>query len=394
MNDQPLVAPHAAPPSECVSPWVRTPHSLARAEAERFLTEVVQLGPGDWSGLYGVLVARDGANLRVVRAAPEAATRALGLSPIGLPGDLPHAGGGTVERASVFPRGEPDELDSCPTSRLFAYALGRGWQPLASTEIWCDSAEQDGLRHHGRCYPACRGRCRPLVRAMVGEAAFAAMESMIDHGSVAGECTTVFEDEHIVVVDKPSGLLSVPGLSDVPDVQSGMQAIHGPKTMAAHRLDQATSGLLVLAKTPGALRFLQRQFAERRVVKRYEALLDGVLDSADGVVALPLALDPLNRPRQCVCAASGKASVTRWERLVVEQGRTRVTFYPETGRTHQLRVHAAHRAGLGLPIVGDELYGASGPRSDTPRLCLHASELRLPRLHDPEPLSLRSSVPF
>jgi|GEM_PF-5542098 len=91
---------------------------------------------------------------------------------------------------------------------------------------------------------------------MVGEAAFAAMESMIDHGSVAGECTTVFEDEHIVVVDKPSGLLSVPGLSDVPDVQSGMQAIHGPKTMAAHRLDQATSGLLVLAKTPGALRFL------------------------------------------------------------------------------------------------------------------------------------------
>ncbi|MEM7377608.1 MAG: RluA family pseudouridine synthase [Pseudomonadota bacterium] len=389
MTDRPLAAGAPAAPSVCVSPWARTPHPIARAEAEAFLAEVDELGPGDWAGLYGVLVARSAHGVRVLRAAPPNATRALGLSPLTLPTTLPCLDGGSVVRSQVFPRGEPNDLDSALTARLFAHALQRGWYPLASSEIWCDAPSADGLRHHGHCYPASRGRCRPLVRAMLGEPVFAAMEAAADEGVTFDDITAMYEDDHVVVVDKPAGLLSVPGLTHAADVQSSLQRTIGPRVMAAHRLDQATSGVLVLAKTPGALRFLQRQFAERRVLKVYEAVLRGSLGASAGEVALPLALDPLNRPRQRVCAATGKAAVTRWQRLSVSNGETRVVFHPETGRTHQLRVHAAHRQGLGAPIVGDALYGHPAER-----LCLHARRLTLPRLHDPAPLVLEAAVPF
>ncbi|MEM9605084.1 MAG: RluA family pseudouridine synthase [Pseudomonadota bacterium] len=389
MKDRPLCDPDTASPLACVSPWARTPHPMARAEAEALLAEVDRLGPGDWVGLYGVLLAQSADGPRVLRAGPPAATQALGLPPLSLPATLPCLDGSTVARSAVFPRGEPSDLDRALTARLFAHALQRGWQPLASTEIWCDAPSADGLRHHGRCYPASRGRCRPLVRAMLGETVFRAMEAAADEGGGCVDIRAVFEDDHVIVVDKPAGMLSVPGLTTAADVQSTLQQTIGPRVRAAHRLDQATSGLLVLAKTPGALRFLQRQFAERRVVKCYEAVLDGELAAPGGEVTLPLALDPLNRPRQCVCIESGKAAVTRWERLSVSGGTTRVAFHPETGRTHQLRVHAAHRQGLGAPIVGDALYGHPAER-----LCLHARRLTVPRLHDSAPLVLEAAVPF
>ncbi len=378
-----------ASPLPMQSPWAREPHPLAREAAARFLDEVDGLGAQHRAGLYGVLIVHDGADLRELRAAPAAVSSALGLDTLRLPAELPTVSGDRVAVSELFPRGVPEALDDCPTSRLFAHAITQGLSPLASAEIWCDSAEQDGLRHHGRCYPASRGIARPLIRAMLGDARFAELDASATFGPTTAVFDTVFEDDHVIVVDKPSGLLSVPGLSAVADVQSALQMATGRNVMAAHRLDQATSGLLVLAKTAGALRFLQRMFAERRVEKVYEALLDGEPDADAGCVSLPLRMDPLNRPRQLACAEHGKASVTRWTQLDVVANRARVVFYPETGRTHQLRVHAAHRAGIGVPIVGDELYGRSAER-----LCLHARELVLPRLHDPRPQRLVAPVPF
>ncbi|MEM6987639.1 MAG: RluA family pseudouridine synthase, partial [Pseudomonadota bacterium] len=246
----------------------------------------------------------------------------------------------------------------------------------------------DGLRRHGQCYPANRGLCRPLVRAMLGASRFDAMEAVAPVDIATPHIDVVHDDAHTVVVNKPAGLLSVPGLTGAPDLQSMMQARFGARTLVAHRLDQATSGLLACAKTPGALRFLQRMFAERRVAKTYEALLDGEIEGASGEVNLPLFLDPLDRPRQCV-DARGKPSLTGWEKVAVDDGKTRVLFTPHTGRTHQLRVHAAHRDGLGTPIVGDELYGSPGDR-----LLLHARDLHLPQLHSKAMLQLRAPTPF
>lgn len=187
----------------------------------------------------------------------------------------------------------------------------------------------------------------------------------------------LYADRKIVVVNKPSGLLSVPGKG--PENQdcivTRVQA-HFPecrKYPTVHRLDMDTSGILVLGLTARAQRELSVQFQNREVSKRYVALLDGVIEGKDGEVALPLRLDPENRPYQVVDFDQGKSALTLWTTLAVEDGRTRIEFNPKTGRTHQLRVHAAHPLGLGCPIVGDRLYGTgTGPG----QLKLHARYLR------------------
>lgn len=193
----------------------------------------------------------------------------------------------------------------------------------------------------------------------------------------ADELRFVYADDALVVVDKPSGLLSVPGKGEAGEdnVVARVRArfpgcIEQP---SVHRLDQDTSGLLVLALTAAAHRDLSRQFMDHLVGKRYVALLDGVVDAPGGVIELAFRLDPDDRPRQVYDPVRGKRGITRWRRLGVESGRTRVEFMPQTGRTHQLRLHSAHEKGLGCPIVGDRLYGAgTGPG----QLRLHASLLR------------------
>ena len=179
-------------------------------------------------------------------------------------------------------------------------------------------------------------------------------------------------DDRLVVVDKPAGLLSVPGRSEPDCASARVQALY-PDALVVHRLDQATSGLLLFARGPQAQRELSADFAERRVDKGYVAVVAGRLDG-EGLIDLPLAADWPNRPRQQVDLERGKPSQTRWRVLAHEGGNTRVALEPLTGRTHQLRVHLA---ALGHAILGDALYAAPDIAAARPRLLLHASELRV-----------------
>jgi tRNA pseudouridine32 synthase/23S rRNA pseudouridine746 synthase len=205
----------------------------------------------------------------------------------------------------------------------------------------------------------------------------------------------VYEDAAIVVVDKPSGLLSVPGKGEANrDCVVARIKARYPGCIdqpSVHRLDQDTSGLLVLALTAEAHRDLSGQFMDRLVGKRYVALIDGVLEEQGGTIELKFRLDPDNRPYQVYDPVDGKRGVTRWRKLAVENGRTRVEFMPHTGRTHQLRLHSAHEKGLGFPIVGDRLYGTgTGPG----QLRLHASLLRFRHPVTRAPLEFVSPAPF
>lgn len=191
----------------------------------------------------------------------------------------------------------------------------------------------------------------------------------------------VHADRHVVVVNKPAGLLSVPGRgADKADCVASrvrLMVPHARGPLIAHRLDMDTSGLIVLGLDPHAQRFLSLQFERRRVEKRYVALVAGSPAAATGVINLPLRVDWPNRPRQIVCFESGKPSETRWRVLSREVDRTRLELEPVTGRTHQLRVHLADERGMGLPILGDPLYAEGPARDDHPRLMLHAARLSL-----------------
>jgi len=186
----------------------------------------------------------------------------------------------------------------------------------------------------------------------------------------------IHADDRLVVVDKPSGLLSVPGRTEADCASARVQALY-PDALVVHRLDQATSGLLLFARGPQAQRELSADFAERRVDKLYIAIVAGHLEG-EGLVDLPLAADWPNRPRQQVDLERGKPSQTRWRVLGHEGGNTRVALEPVTGRSHQLRVHMAH---IGHAMLGDALYASPDIANASPRLLLHASELRIAGHH-------------
>jgi tRNA pseudouridine32 synthase/23S rRNA pseudouridine746 synthase len=205
----------------------------------------------------------------------------------------------------------------------------------------------------------------------------------------------VHEDPDFVVVDKPSGLLSVPGRGpDKGDCVTARVRTMYPGCIehpAVHRLDMDTSGLLVVARNAQSHRELSMQFRRREIAKRYVALLDGELEGEAGTIELPFRLDIENRPYQILDEEHGKLGITHWQKLAIEAGLTRVSFVPVTGRTHQLRVHAAHERGLGIPIVGDPLYGnGTGPA----QLKLHACELGFRHPASDARLDFRSAAPF
>jgi tRNA pseudouridine32 synthase/23S rRNA pseudouridine746 synthase len=182
----------------------------------------------------------------------------------------------------------------------------------------------------------------------------------------------VHVDDRLVVIDKPAGLLSVPGRTEPDCASARVQALY-PDAFVVHRLDQATSGLLLFARGTQAQREFSADFAERRVGKLYVALVAGRLDG-EGLIDLPVGPDWPNRPRQQVHAELGKPSQTRWRALAHEGAHTRVALEPLTGRTHQLRVHLAH---VGHAILGDTLYATPDIAAASPRLLLHASELHI-----------------
>ena len=197
---------------------------------------------------------------------------------------------------------------------------------------------------------------------------------LLTNPAAGKEFSIFYEDEAICIVNKPHEFLSVPGKNIEDSVLSRLRKMYpnavGP--LLLHRLDMSTSGILVMAKTERYHRFIQKQFIDRTIKKRYVAVLDGVLTEKEGIIELPLRGDFYDRPKQLVCHEDGKHSVTKWELIKVKDGRSKVYFYPKTGRTHQLRVHAAHKEGLNMPIVGDDLYGQKANR-----LHLHAESITI-----------------
>jgi len=205
----------------------------------------------------------------------------------------------------------------------------------------------------------------------------------------------IYQDEHIIVINKPSGLLSIPGrgpekIDSVSHRICGMIEDCIPQP-SVHRLDMDTSGLLVLALTAEAHRHLSRQFQDRLTEKHYVALLDGILEEEEGTITLPFRLDVENRPHQIYDELHGKVGITHWKKIGLEGGLTRVAFHPITGRTHQLRVHSAHAKGLGIPIADDPLYG----KGDAPgKMKLHAQDLVFSHPATGERVSFTSPPPF
>lgn len=288
----------------------------------------------------------------------------------------------------------PAGAGECAAPKLLQYAYLNHLRPVAMAEFWQGTSPRGEVRHHGAFYPACNGKCRPILTHMLDGLA---VEPNPLTQITPAEPHILWEDSHIVVIDKPCGMLSVDGKSGVRSVEQWARErypdISGP--MIVHRLDQSTSGILLLAKDKTTHKAMQEQFVTRTVSKQYMALLDGVVEPKSGRIDLCMKLDYDNRPRQMV-APDGKRSITEYRVLSVEDGRTRVAFYPLTGRTHQLRLHSAHPEGLNSPIVGDDIYGHEQhpDLGDGHRLCLHASRLEFTHPHTQERIVVESEAEF
>lgn len=267
----------------------------------------------------------------------------------------------------------PAGAGECALPKLLQYAYLYGLQPLAMGEFWCGMSPKDEIRHDGYFYPSCKGKCEPILKHML-------VGLDVEPNPLAEDLfkdtplKILYEDEWIVAVEKPSGMLSVPGKNDLDSVQQRLRLMYPDATgpLVVHRLDMATSGILLAAKDKDVHARLQSQFETRSISKEYVAILDGVPSQEFGIIDLHICLNPLDRPRQMVDFENGKSAITEYKVECIKDGRAKVVFKPHTGRTHQLRVHSAHVSGLGCPISGDELYGNPDSAS---RLCLHASRL-------------------
>ena len=299
-------------------------------------------------------------------------------------------------RALFAPHEPPGGAGDCAAPKLFAEAYRRGLRPVAVAERWIGAPPATGGRLAGAYYPACRGKCGPILAHMLeGLVVEPAPVFGANPAIAADEPTAIFEDRWLVVVDKPIGLLSVPGRggalrdSVLARLRCRYPAATGP--LLVHRLDLDTSGLLLVAKDAATHTALQAQFARRAVEKRYVAWLDGSPTHERGTIELALRVDLDDRPRQIHDPVHGKPAITEWTVLARAAGRTRVALVPRTGRTHQLRVHAAHPDGLASPIVGDRL---DHPRPGSDRLQLHAETLTFVHPHTGERVTVERCAPF
>lgn len=284
----------------------------------------------------------------------------------------------------------PAGAGECAAPKLLHYAFIHQLKPIALAEFWWGQSPKSEVRNHKHYYPACRGKCEPILGHMLQ--GMEVDDNPLLHNPAAGkQFEILFEDEWIVVVNKPEEFLSVPGKSIQDSVYERLRARYPQATgpLLVHRLDMSTSGILLAAKDKDVHEHLQRQFTKRSVTKKYVALLDGIPSKPDGNIDLPLRVDLEDRPRQLVCYEHGKKAMTRFEIVETRGEQTLVFFYPYTGRTHQLRVHAAHPDGLGVPIVGDDLYGTKADR-----LHLHAAELIFTHPITKERIHIIAPTPF
>lgn len=276
---------------------------------------------------------------------------------------------GAIFEETVFGK-PPAGAGECATPKLLQYAFQMGYRPLAMAEFWWGASPKSEIRFHGQYYPACSGKCKPILRHMLQDILLEPNPMQQTLGEEK-QLDIVYQDADIIVVNKPAELLSVPGIVSEDSVYARLQALLlDEDPIIIHRLDMSTSGLLVVAKNKEAHKHIQQQFIQRTVQKRYTALLSRCIEGDAGEIQLPLIGDPLDRPRQKVCFQTGKHAVTRWKVIERTKDTTKVHFWPHTGRTHQLRVHAAHPQGLHAPILGDDIYGTLANR-----LHLHAAEL-------------------
>ena len=266
----------------------------------------------------------------------------------------------------------PAGAGECAAPKLLQQAYLHHWKPIAMAEFWWGNSPKNEVRHHGYYYPACKGKCEPILRHMLP--GFEVEANPIQQEAERGneKLNIVYEDQWLLIINKPAGMLSVPGKERQTSIydlaRKAYPEADGP--MIVHRLDMATSGLLIIAKDKKTHQHLQAQFKNRSIRKKYIALLDGVVLEDEGTIELPLCPNPLDRPRQMVDTQYGKPAITYYQVLERTDKYTRIAFYPHTGRTHQLRVHAAHPSGLHCPIIGDELYGKKDKR-----LYLHAESI-------------------
>ena len=299
----------------------------------------------------------------------------------------------------------PAGAGECAAPKLLQYAFLHGMRPISMGEFWWGDSPRGEIRRHGEFYSSCKGKCAPILSFML-QGLPVEKPHFLPSENISKKLEILYEDKFILAVNKPSGILSVPGKQEdaknfsaevgprvfwksVPDFLAGFSGFEGG-IFVVHRLDMHTSGVLLVAKTAEVYKQLQSQFAGRLVEKRYVAVLDGELSKRpqEGEISLPLSPDYEHRPAQVVDFENGKEAVTKYRVVKIKGGKTLVEFYPQTGRTHQLRVHSAHEQGLGMPIIGDLLYG----RPDK-RLMLHAEFVQFEHPVTGELLNISAPLP-
>ncbi len=285
----------------------------------------------------------------------------------------------------------PAGSGECCAPKLLQYAYRNNLHPLYMAEFWLGASPKDVVRIDGEFYPSCVSKCKPILKHMLQGLEVDENPQARRMRETAEKMQVVYEDQWICAVNKPSGMLSVPGKEDAPSVYDKFMQLNpdadGP--VIVHRLDMDTSGILILAKNKTTHKHLQEQFVRHTVKKRYTAILEGIVTPKSGTIDLPLSADYANRPLQTVDFVHGKPAVTHYYIIEHTDTTTRVAFYPQTGRTHQLRVHSSHPSGLGCPIAGDPLYGH---KSD--RLYLHAESIEFTHPATGERMTLTAECEF
>ncbi|WP_445715711.1 RluA family pseudouridine synthase [Flavobacterium sp.] len=291
----------------------------------------------------------------------------------------------------IFNNNPPAGAGECAAPKLLHYAFEHHLKPIAMAEFWWGQSPKSEIRKHKQFYPACKSKCEPILFSHMLRGLEMESNPFQENPAEGKNIEIVYEDDVLVVINKPSEFLSVPGKIISDSVYQRVKELYPNATgpLIVHRLDMSTSGLMLIAKDEETYVKLQSQFIKRTIKKRYVALLDGILEDNEGFIDLPLRVDLDDRPRQLVCYEHGKTAQTKWEKIEVRNNQTLVYFYPITGRTHQLRVHASHELGLKTPIVGDDLYG-----SKANRLHLHAESLTFEHPNSKKEITIKVNADF
>ena len=273
----------------------------------------------------------------------------------------------------IFNNNPPAGAGECAAPKLLHYAFQHNLKPICMAEFWWGQSPNSEVRQHKQFYPSCKSKCEPILMGHMLQDLEMEENPFIMNHAEGKDIEIVYEDNVMLAINKPTEFLSVPGKTISDSVYARIKEKYPDATgpLIVHRLDMSTSGIMLIAKNEATAVQLQSQFINRTIKKRYVALLDGLLEKSHGYIDLPLRVDLEDRPRQLVCYEHGKPAQTKWKTIEVKNGKTKVHFYPITGRTHQLRVHASHSLGLYTPIVGDDLYGTKADR-----LHLHAEYIQ------------------